>query len=372
MICCLIGTRAQLIKMAPVLCELDQRQLEYRLVFSGQHKSTMCELLDEFGVRQRPRLLYEGPEISGMAQMGLWLIRIFLRALTSRRSLLRPNGAGPHAMVVHGDTFSTLLGAVLGRLYGYKVVHVESGLTSGDLTQPFPEELTRRVVFRLAHIAFCPGNWAFSNMARYRVQAFDTGHNTIVDAVRIVLESSGADHSHDAGEPFAVVSLHRFENIFRRERLAFIVQTLVELGRRIRLVFVLHPATASQLDKFALRTQLDEPGRIDCVPRMTYLPFMRLIHQAQFVITDGGSNQEELAVLGKPTLLMRGATERREGLGETAVLSRYEPDVINRFVDDALASGAGRESPQALPADSPSARIVDGLKPFVSSGADSS
>ena len=78
MICCLIGTRAQLIKMAPVLRALESDEVPYRLIFSGQHEATMRALLDEFGVQGQPSYLYEGREISGMVQMALWLLRVLV------------------------------------------------------------------------------------------------------------------------------------------------------------------------------------------------------------------------------------------------------------------------------------------------------
>ena len=363
MINCLIGTRAQLIKMAPVLREIEARGIAYRLVFSGQHKATMRSLLEEFGVVTEPDYLYDGPEISGIAQMGLWLVRVLLRGVTTRRALFSTTGRGPHAMLVHGDTFSTLLGALFGRIFGYEVLHVESGLTSGRLLEPFPEEFTRRLVFRLANTGFCPGQWACGNLSRYSLTAIDTGTNTIVDAVRLAA-GSAADDTAERDKPYAVVSLHRFENIFRRERLEFIVSTLTGIAARIRLIFVLHPATESQLRKHGLIEQLKSNANIELVPRMTYLPFMRLLLPANFVVTDGGSNQEELAVLKKPTLLMRGATERQEGLGETAVLSRYDVPTIERFVEQHVAAhpdGTLFNSPESV---SPSSAIADELERY--------
>ncbi|MEX2480790.1 MAG: UDP-N-acetylglucosamine 2-epimerase [Gammaproteobacteria bacterium] len=362
MIVCVIGTRAQLIKMAPVLVALERAGLGYTLILTGQHRATMFELLAEFGIATVPITLHEGAEITGITQMGLWSLKVLWRALVSRRAIFPAARRGERAaMLVHGDTLSTLLGALIGKLRAYDVLHVESGLTSGTLREPFPEEITRRMVFRLADVAFCPGTWAASNLAGRRLRIVDTGSNTLRDAVRVALARPRTGVSPPAGPSYAVVSIHRFENIFKRERFEFIVECLEAIGERIAIVFVLHPATRKQAERFALLERLESHPAICIYPRMTYVPFMQIIAASRFVITDGGSNQEELSYLGIPTLIMRGATERQEGLGATAVLSRYDRATIDSFVDRALSGAAS--PPRTLPEDdaSPSAIIVDEL-----------
>ncbi|MCZ6665951.1 MAG: UDP-N-acetylglucosamine 2-epimerase [Gammaproteobacteria bacterium] len=337
MINCIIGTRAQLIKMAPVLLALERDKTPYRLIFTGQHKTTMHELLDEFGVQTAPVILYDGGEITGVAHMGRWFFQMLWRGLRGRGRLL---GYPPHernCVLIHGDTISTLLGALMGRFARCEVAHVEAGLTSGRLLEPFPEEVTRRLVFRLADVAFCPGPWAMSNMRRFRARPVDTGANTIVDAVREAMQRFDEAVVEVPETAYAVVSLHRFENIFRAERFTFIIEALERIAERIRLVFVLHPATAKQAEKFGLLERLKTNASISLYPRMTYLSFLKLLSQSTFVITDGGSNQEELSYLHIPTLLMRATTERKEGLDDNVVISSYDSGVIERFVDDAMA-----------------------------------
>lgn len=337
MINCIIGTRAQLIKMAPVLLALERDATPYRLLFTGQHATTMQALLDEFGVRTAPVALYDGAEITGVAQMGRWFLKMLWR---TRRGSGESLECPPHersCALIHGDTVSTLLGALMGRFAHCDVVHVEAGLTSGNLSEPFPEEMTRRLVFRLTDLAFCPGPWAMGNMHRFRARLVDTGANTIVDAVREAMLRFDEAEVEVPETAYAVVSLHRFENIFKSERFTFIIEALERIAAKVRLAFVLHPATRKQAEKFGLLERLEHNESISLYPRMTYIPFLKLISRSAFVITDGGSNQEELSYLAVPTLLMRGTTERQEGLDDTVVLARYDDEVIERFVDDALA-----------------------------------
>lgn len=360
MIICLIGTRAQLIKMAPVLKELENNAVAYRLVLTGQHQTTMRELLNEFGIATKPQWLYNGPEVNGLLRMAWWLPITFLRAVTKQRQLFARPANTVGCIVIHGDTFSTLLGALFGRWFRFSVVHVESGLASGCWHDPFPEELTRRAVFRLSDIALCPGSWAMANITHLKLERIDTLHNTIVDAVRIALETASntpqdlADN--DVPENYAIVSIHRFENIFKRARLEFIIDTVEQVAKKIPLVFVLHPATEKRLKALGGSQRWQNNPRIQTRPRMTYLPFQRLVAHSRFVITDGGSNQEELAVLNKPTLLMRNHTERQEGLNHNVVLSHYSPSIIHEFVDQAVSSSTPIQPD--LPKQSPSKMIA--------------
>lgn len=330
MIHVLIGTRAQLIKMVPVINEVERRNLPLNLVMTGQHQETMQGLLKDFGVAATPVWLHTGKEISGLGQVIPWFGRC-LRRLVSRTSPL-PKGAGD-LLLVHGDTFSTLLGAIAGKARGLRVAHVESGLRSFNVLHPFPEELTRLAVFRLSDLAFCPDEWSCANLKGYRAQKINTKGNTLLDALRIGLDLKRQPPYPIPEGRFGVVSLHRFENIFFKKRLAHILDLLQEVAERYPLIFVLHPATRKNLERSGYLKKLAENPRFHLWPRMGYFEFVTLLNRSDFVITDGGSNQEELSYLGKPTLLMRQATERQDGMGANVVLSGYDRSRVLAFVD---------------------------------------
>ena len=196
------------------------------------------------------------------------------------------------------------------------------------------EELTRVLTFRLSHTLYCPGQWALDNVAKLRKEKIDTGTNTMADTVALALKMDRR-RDHVPAEPFGLVSLHRYENIFRKDVFERIIHLLESVAREQRLLFILHPPTAKQLDRTGFRERLESNPQIELRPRYTYFDFVSLIETADFVITDGGSIQEESSYLGVPCLLMRKATERQEGLGENVVLSNYDPDVIEQFVRNA-------------------------------------
>ena len=148
----------------------------------------MDQLLTDFGVRTVPQRIYEGSEVSSIARVVPWFLKCLWRLwFDSRKLFLAGERPEKSVVLVHGDTFSTLLGALAGRLTGQRVAHVESGLRSFNLWHPFPEELTRLAVFRLAHLAFCPDDWANPISRGTGIDAVNTAGNTLLDALRIAL-----------------------------------------------------------------------------------------------------------------------------------------------------------------------------------------
>ncbi len=353
---CIIGTRAQLIKMAPVIRELERSRCSLNLVFTGQHRETMEELLQDFAIRSPWRYLHEGKEVTGLLQMASWFVACFWRAIRHPGRYFLLSGKASTVFVVHGDTFSTLLGALLGKALGARVAHVESGLRSFRFFHPFPEELTRLMVFRLSDIAFCPGPWAYDNMKEYGAVRVDTGENTIRDALGIAIATPRP--SERAKADYAVFSIHRFENIFFRRRLMQVIKLLERAARRHPVIFVVHPATKIQLVRYGLMSRLEDNASVTMVARMGYVDFIGLVSRAAFVVTDGGSNQEELSYLGVPTLLMRRATERNEGIGESVALCNYDEEILVAFLQN--IDGLKR-SPRLQDSASPSRIIVSHL-----------
>jgi len=328
---CIVGTRAQIIKMAPVFREIERRGTTLNLVLTGQHFETISELLEEFGVKTDPKYLYRGPEVTGILRMLFWFFRTLTEVVVKRRQYFPEIEKKKSFLLVHGDTTSTLLGAVAGRLLGFRIVHIESGLRSFNLLHPFPEEIIRLLVSRLADIAFCPGSWAVKNLSHSHQTCINTENNTLLDAVRFAIARENKSSMKINGD-YGVVSIHRFENIFNRSRLKSIIELIERISKDYKIVFVLHPATYKKLIIWNMIGHLERLKNIKLVPRMTFVPFVRLISMARFVVTDGGSNQEELSYLGVPTLLMRKVTERKEGVGETAILCNYEMEKVEKFL----------------------------------------
>jgi len=135
-------------------------------------------------------------------------------------------------------------------------------------------------------------------------------------------------------EKYAIVSLHRFENIFNRRRFLLLINYLRRISHRMKLLFILHKPTEMKLKEYGLFETLSHSRKIELRPRYDYFRFIKLLVNCEFVITDGGSNQEECAFLGKPTLLFRKRTERLDGIGANVVLSNYQWNIIKDFISN--------------------------------------
>ena len=128
--------------------------------------------------------------------------------------------------------------------------------------------------------------------------------------------------------------MHRFENIFKKNKFTKLVKIITEASKKCKIIFILHPPTKKQLKKFKLYKQLENNKNIELHPRYNYSDFMKLLSRAQYIMTDGGSNQEESYYLGKPCLLLRKSTERNEGLNKNVILSQYNEDKIMNFINN--------------------------------------
>ncbi|MBU0976874.1 MAG: UDP-N-acetylglucosamine 2-epimerase (non-hydrolyzing) [Nanoarchaeota archaeon] len=330
MIHIVLGTKAQLIKMAPIMAEMKKQGIEYNYIFTGQHQETMDKLLKNFDLKKPDVTLYNGKDITGVGQMGLWSLRILFKTLTKKKAIFKGDKNG--IVLVHGDTFSTLLGALMGRFAGLKVGHVESGLRSFNLFNPFPEELTRVLTFRLSSHYYCAGKWALGNVKKHRGKKINTVENTLLDSLKLAVENQKKIKVDIPKEKYGVVTVHRYENIFNRKQFEKIIQIIEETSKKIKLLFILHPPTRKRLEEFGFMERLKKNKGIELRPRYDYFEFVKLISKAEFVFSDGGSNQEECYYLGKPCLLLRNETERKEGLGKNVVLSKFNEKAITDFV----------------------------------------
>lgn len=332
MIHIIIGTKAQLIKMAPIMVEFKNRGIYYNFIFTGQHKETMDELLKNFGLNGPDYIMDKtGTDITGILQMIIWMTKNLYHTLIHKREIFKCNNG---IVLVHGDTFSTLLGALMGKMAGLKVGHVESGLRSFDLFNPFPEEITRICVFKLSDYYFCPGEWAIKNIDNENGIKINTVMNTLYDSLNIAIKNGDNIRIDIPTEKYAIVTIHRFENIFRKEKLEEIIRKLEMISKQIKLLFILHKPTEQNLHKFNYYERLKKSKNIELRQRYNYFEFVKLMNNAEFLISDGGSNQEESFYLGKPCILLRNATERMEGLNRNIVLSNYDASIIDDFVQN--------------------------------------
>lgn len=350
-----IGTKAQLIKMWPIMKELESRGISYNYIRTWQHQETMLELEGNFGIKSHDSILHKGKDITWIFQMFLWVIKILWKTIFQKKNIF---GSNPQWIVlVHWDTFSTLLWALMWKFSWLKVWHIESWLRSYNLLHPFPEELTRLLVFQLSNYYFCPWERAIQNVKKYKWKKINTKLNTLYDSLQIFMQKKEEIDVEIPTYKYAICSLHRFENIFSKKILQTIIDQVEMIAIHTPLLFIMHIPTRERLQKYDLYKRIVNNKNIEIRPRYDYLKFIKLVYNSEFVVTDGWSNQEECAYLGKPALLMRRKTERQEWIGENAVLSNYDVSIIQDFLDKIEE----KKCPPFPSDDSPTHIIVENL-----------
>jgi UDP-N-acetylglucosamine 2-epimerase (non-hydrolysing) len=308
----IFGTRPEAIKLCPVLLHLRARARDFQVkcCVTAQHRQMLDQVLQVFGVTPEYDL--------DLMQPGQTLAQSSSRILAALEPVLAAER--PDMVLVQGDTTSTFCGALAAFYSRVPVGHVEAGLRTGDLAQPFPEELNRVLTTRLSALHFAPTQGAARNLRCEGVLAervVVTG-NTGIDAVLQVSERlragalAGIDlPGLDPARRLLVVTAHRREN--HGAPLEAICAALVRLARRgdVQIVYPVHrnPNIAGPVEQL-LGSQ---PGILLCEP-LDYVPFVDLMRRAYLVITDSGGIQEEGPSLGKPVLVMREKTERPEAV----------------------------------------------------------
>jgi UDP-N-acetylglucosamine 2-epimerase (non-hydrolysing) len=317
------GTRPEAIKMAPVVQALarDPTAFTVRVCVTAQHRELLDQVLALFHIAPDYDLDIMRPNQS--------LVGTAAAVLLGLEPVLEAER--PDWVLVQGDT-TTVAAASLAAFYsGCRVGHVEAGLRTYDRSQPFPEEMNRRIASLLGDLHFAPTERAAANLRREGIPAdrvIVTG-NTVIDAIRQV-----ADLPFDpAGTPLAdlplgrrrliLVTAHRRENFGRgMEEICAGLRTLAERHDDIHLVYPVHPNPNVREPVCRL---LGGIPNITLLPPLEYQPLVWLMKQSHFVITDSGGIQEEAPGLGKPVLVLRRTTERPEGV-EAGVVKLVGPD----------------------------------------------
>lgn len=350
-----VGTKAQFIKMAPVMVELQKRQVPFRYVDSGQHAELTRTLRKTFGIREPDVCFHKGGDITSIIGAIIWSCKLFFTCAAGRKWLRKNIFPGGGICLIHGDTMSTLLGMKMAKAAGLKVGHVEAGLRSFNIWHPFPEELIRIYCMKRCDVLFAPSDEANNNLKAMKVKGaiINVQGNTVVDALRL-MENVPVKVEIPEGD-FALASCHRIETITRRKRLTKVVALLNWFSQRIKIVFVVHKPTRKYLERFGLADKLDP--KITVLGMQDYMNFTALMKSAKMVLADGGSIQEECAYLNKPCLILRKHTERPDGLGKNAVLWGFDDLVAEEFFEKfrSYAVSQSEQWPR------PSAEIVDVL-----------
>jgi UDP-N-acetylglucosamine 2-epimerase (non-hydrolysing) len=336
-----IGTRAELIKTFPVMIELQKRKIPYYFIHTGQH--SLGELCEEFGVK-RPDVILSSEPTRGSkfnARQGkalFWNIKLLFRIRKELKKL-----EGLKYVFYHGDTMTTATASIassklFNRFKQYKNVHLEAGLRSFDNFEPFPEEISRQIAGKFSDILLAVSRTAEGNLNKYqnKKKIFLAG-NTILDSVKYSLDLARKRNIKPLSpDKFALISIHRHENIKNKERMKKIVEILSEL--KIKSFFALHDNTRRKLEEFDLMEKIRGNKNIEIISPMNYVSFIYQISKCTLIICDGGSLQEESLIFNKPCIILRNATERPEGLSSNfQFLSKLDVEKTKEKIKEYLS-----------------------------------
>lgn len=308
------GTRPEAIKVAPVVRELHRRkELTTILCNTGQHKEMIQQAFDDFGIQPDLHL--------DVMQPGQTLASLSSRLFEKVDQVLVEQK--PDWVLVQGDTTTVMTSAMCAFYRDIRVGHIEAGLRSFNKWAPFPEEVNREVVSKVADLHFAPTKMAYANLIREGVDPEDalvTG-NTVIDALQwMQKEIEGQRHlldervvqAQEKGHRIILVTGHRRENLGDGFiEICNAVRQLADAYADVTFVYPVH--LNPQVQKPVMEVLGNHP-RIILTKPFSYKPFIAHLNATYFVLTDSGGIQEEAPALGKPVLVMRDVTERPEGV----------------------------------------------------------
>lgn len=322
----IFGTRPEAIKMCPLVKELQKYPEDFKTVVcvTGQHREMLDQVLRIFDVKPDYDL--------NIMKHGQDLTDVTARVLTGLRDVFKE--CRPDVVLVHGDTTTSMAGALAAFYAQIPVGHVEAGLRTHNIHSPWPEEMNRQITGRIADYNFAPTPLSEKNLIEEKAHGriYVTG-NTVIDALHMVVDKLKTDHAlaleqdiilasagYDVsrladGKKLVLITGHRRENFGDGFiRMVTAMKDLSEKYADVDFVYPMHlnPNVRKPIHE-VFGEDLTRPNFFFIEP-LQYLEFVRLMSKATVVLTDSGGIQEEAPGLGKPVLVMRDTTERPEAL----------------------------------------------------------
>jgi len=338
----IFGTRPEAIKMAPVIRELQRRKGVFESItcVTGQHRDMLDQIMRSFGLRADFDL-----NVMKSAQSPADVVS---RVMAELPAILR--SVRPDMVLVQGDTTTTCAAAMAAFLERIPVGHVEAGLRTGDLDQPFPEEMNRRVTTVVSTLHFVPTMAAYKALIAESVaeERIVFAGNTVIDAL---LQSQRNDYTFEEprltalppGRRVLLVTMHRRESI--GEPMRHVTDAILRIKKAHPDLIVVIPTHRNPAVREIVVGRLAKEPDILLIDPLPYLDFIHLMARSHLILTDSGGVQEEAPSLKRPVLVIRDVTERPEGVAAgVARLLGTDPDNIFREVSRLLTDPAAYES----------------------------
>ncbi|PSQ28767.1 UDP-N-acetylglucosamine 2-epimerase (non-hydrolyzing) [Halobacteriales archaeon QS_9_68_17] len=332
--CIVVGTRPGIIKMSPLIDELNRRDVESFTIHAGQHYSYELDgkMFEDLGLDKPKYKLDEVREKEFHGEQTAAMLEGIERAL------LKEN---PENVLVCGDANFNLAGALAARKLRLTLGHVEAGLRSDDWRMP--EEHNRVMIDHISDHLFCPTPQTKQNAVEDNVKGeIHVTGNTIVDAVKrnvpIAHDRSNILNELDVPpEEYIVFTAHREENVDDPEVLSDLIAVIDNAIREFEtpVVYPIHPRTEKRLEQFDLDEEINAIEGLRLIDPIGYLDFLQLLSNARLVLTDSGGIQEESCITGVPCVTLRENTERPEtvNVGANTVAGTDPDEVVERALE---------------------------------------
>lgn len=302
-----VGARPNFMKVAPIVDEMKRRAKDFAplIVHTGQHYDAQMSdaFFSDLGLPKPD--VYLGVGSGSHAVQTAAVMQSFEPVVLEHK---------PDWVLVVGDVNSTIACALVCSKLGVKVAHVEAGLRSRDRTMP--EEINRLLTDQIADLLLTPSKDADENLKREGIpdSRIRFVGNVMIDSLFGQMKRAESSRVREdlglATTDYAVLTLHRPSNVDDRAAFARILDALEEIGRRLPIIFPVHPRSLARIEEFGLAERVERAKGLRLVDPLGYLDFLRLYSGARLVLTDSGGIQEETTVLGIPCLTLRENTER--------------------------------------------------------------
>lgn len=304
---CVVGTRPEVVKVAPVVMELRKHPDAFETTFmaTGQHRHILDQMMSTFDLKPDIDLDIMTPNQT--------LASVTCRVLTAMQDYLTTHK--PDVVLAQGDT-TTVMAASLACFYTHTAFgHIEAGLRTGDCWSPFPEEFNRRVAALVARHHFAPTEWSGMNLHREAVplKAIYVTGNTVIDALQHVVRSTEAPPKPvPEGARYILMTCHRRE-IFG-EKIREVFSTLRDFAQQNPDTYLWYPVHPNPNVSKPAHELLGGLPNVKLTEPLDYVSFLHAMKGAYLLVSDSGGVQEEAPGLGKPVLVLRDVTERPEGV----------------------------------------------------------
>jgi UDP-N-acetylglucosamine 2-epimerase (non-hydrolysing) len=326
------GTRPEAIKLAPVISTLKQQsdQFEPFLISTAQHRSMLDQVMQVFGIT---------PDIDlDLMQPNQTLSSLTCRVLQAMDPVFAQNELD--GLIVQGDTTTAFAAALAAFYRKVPVIHVEAGLRSRDVMNPFPEEVNRRLAGVVTSLHCAPTSIARDNLFAEGVPAdhIVTTGNTVVDAVEMLVNMKMADQElpacvPDDGSRMLLITSHRRESW--GTELENICDAIADLVNRFDDVRAIYPVHMNPNVRSTVMSRLGSLDRVHLIEPVDYFGFLSLLRRCYMVLTDSGGVQEEAPTFGKPVLVLRKVTERPEAslMGLARIVGTSREAIVHEATD---------------------------------------